>query len=162
MNSQTILLLVAIGIVITVLCVIPSSENFSFVPYRPGDDILLTAESSLDCGKFPDAPGCQPLPPVRPVPKELTTCAPVDGQWSIPGVGAQGRSKLNSPCCQEPDFEVAKNYKTCDDSLDMSNPIDKCIANCCANADSEANNYDVSWYPMARCACSLWCHNSDW
>lgn len=164
MNSTTVLLLIAIGIVITVLLIVPSGENFeygSYVPYQPSMADLLTAESSVDCSKTPEAPACQPLPPVDPVGKELATCAPADGQWSTPGTGAQGRSTLNSPCCQPPDYKVAKNYKTCDDQLDPNNPLDKCIAECCANAATEANSYDTSWYPMARCACSLWCHNKD-
>lgn len=160
MNNQTILILIAIGVLAALLFAIPSNENFyGTVPYTPANSDLLTAESSLDCGKTPNAPGCQPVPDVGPTPK-ITTCVPDNGQWSTPGTGAQGRSTLNSPCCQPPDYATG-NYKSCDDELDLANPIDQCISDCCGNAIAEANNYDVSWYPMAKCGCSLWCNNQN-
>jgi hypothetical protein len=53
------------------------------------------------------------------------------------------------------------SIKTCDDVLDDNDPLQKCVQDCCNYAIGEANNYDVSWYPMARCACSLWCYNQD-
>jgi len=160
MINQTVLLLIAIGVLITVLVVIPSSENFGeTVPYvHP-----YTAASSVNCEQTPDAPACQPLPPVNPVEKGLESCAPADGQWSIPSSSPGGRSRLASQCCQPPKYELGKEkeYKTCDDKLDLTNKIEACVANCCADAENQANNYDSSWYPMARCACSLWCYNQD-
>lgn len=183
MNNQSVLILIAIGVLIAVLFVVPSSENFGKrVPYypqqadlgvnytaadqaclkNPADCINPEADvepkSSVDCDKFPDDPACT-TPVAPPVDASLSTCVPADGQWSIPDVGKFGRSKLNSPCCQPPDFKVSSSYKTCDDKLDINNPIQQCIATCCANATAEAANYDTSWYPMARCACSLWCYN---
>lgn len=159
MDNQVIMIFIAVGILIAVLVIIPSSENFgSRVTYTAGG-----AESSVNCEQNPDAPACQPLPDVDPTAKDLASCTPSNGQWSIPGAGVGGRSKLNSPCCQPPSYELGKDkpYKTCDDALDTSDPIQRCVANCCANADSEANNYDPSWYPMARCACSMWCYNQQ-
>ena len=170
MNNQTVLLLIAIGVLIAVLFVIPSNESFgSEIPYVPLQQHLMTAESSVNCQQTPNAPACKPTPSVNPVSTSLDTCEPTDGQWSIPGTQG-GRSKLNTPCCQPPDYKLAKTasvfgqsvqYKTCDDNLDMNNAIEKCVANCCSDANSEANNYDASWYPMARCACSLWCYNQN-
>ena len=159
MNNQAVVLLIAIGILIVVLLVVPSSENFGeTVPYiHP-----YTAASSVNCEENPGAPACKPPPTPSPIAKGIQSCAPSDGQWSVPG-GDGGRSKLVSPCCQPPRYELGqeKPYKTCDDRLDSSNPIETCVANCCANAKNEANNYDPSWYPMARCACSMWCYNQD-
>nr|QBK87305.1 MAG: hypothetical protein LCMAC201_02150 [Marseillevirus LCMAC201] len=197
MNNQTVLLLIAVGVLIAVLFVIPSSENFKSVDYSPHPDDLavpytaargrqgrrhwrrptaqdclknpadcinpnpdVQPKSSVDCSKFPDDPVCT-APPASPVDTSLSTCVPPDGQWSIPDADKFGRSKLKTPCCQPPDYKVASNYKTCDDTLNRNNPIEKCIATCCSNAASEAANYDTSWYPMARCACSLWCYNQN-
>lgn len=149
MNNQTVLLLIAVAVLVCVLIAVPSSEK------------LTDAEgtSSLDCSKTPDAPGCQPDPVEPRITTELATCTPSDGQWSVPG--PDGRSQLNSPCCQPPRNDLAQDYKTCDDELNPNNAIEKCIQDCCGNADQEANNYDSSWYQMARCACSLWCYNKD-
>ncbi len=131
-----------------------SNEQFKDVRYTaPGS-------SSVDCIEFPDSPVCQPPPNVDPVITDLTTCIPEDGVWSTGGgVADAGRSKLQSPCCQPPNYKLSTNMKTCDDTLDSSDPTQKCIQDCCSFAANEANNYDVSWYPMARCACSLWCYN---
>ena len=133
-----------------------AGEQFKSILYNsPGS-------SSVDCVEFPDSPACTGPPPVNPVSTDLTTCTPSDGVWSSTGTGSDmGRSTLLSPCCQPTDFSLAKGMKTCDDTLDVSDPIQLCVQNCCANADNEANNYDASWYPMARCACSLWCYNQD-
>ncbi len=181
MNNQTVVLLIAIGVLIAVLFVVPSSENFvgDVRGHIPNPDALSqvgfsaasngdkTSGSSVDCKKFPDDPACKPPPPVSPVDTGLKTCVPSDGQWSTRGTGLQGRSTLASPCCQPPKYELAKanvkgvDYKTCDDNLDKTNAIEACVAHCCSFAASQANNYDTSWYPMARCACSLWCYNQD-
>ena len=165
MNNQSVLLLIAIGVLIAVLFVVPSSENFGYTAYIPDRKNLLDrpAKSSVDCTLFPESPACQPRPPVGPVEAGIESCAPADGGWSTPGTGPQGRSTLASKCCQPPDYQLGKEktYKTCDDALDMSVPVERCVADCCINADIEANNYDASWYPMARCACSLWCYNQN-
>ena len=115
------------------------------------------------CVQFPDSPNCRPPPPVAPTQTGLETCVPPGGMWSTPGTGIAGRSSLASPCCQPPLYELGreKPYKTCNDNLSLSDPTEKCVAECCANAALEANNYDPSWYPMARCACSLWCYNQQ-
>lgn len=158
MNNQIAMLLIAIGILIAVMIVIPKGEDFA-----GSRRSFYTSQSSLDCNTTPDAPGCQPPPAVDPTAKDLQSCAPSNGQWSIPGQGLQGRSVLNSPCCQGPEYSLGKEkpYKTCDDDLDLSDPIQKCVSTCCANAANEARNYDPSWYPMARCGCSLWCYNQN-
>lgn len=152
MKHSTVILLFAVVLLVVVLFFASGPEAFG--------EHVFTAESSVDCEKFPDAPACQPTPDVAPTGTDLQTCAPSDGRWSIPGAGAQGRSKLNSPCCQPPKYDIAKSYKTCDSDLGSS-AIDQCIKTCCQFADSEANNYDSSWYPMARCACSMWCNNQN-
>jgi len=115
---------------------------------------VLGAQSSIDCLKFPSSPACKPVPSI-PTTKEFDTCVPADGIWTQTG------SKLLSPCCQPPKYSVSKTMKTCEDNLDTSNVMDNCIKVCCDNAESEARNYDASWYPMAKCACSLWCNNQD-
>ena len=131
---------------------------------------------SRDCDKFPDDPVCQVECKVNsdcpkgyvcqdnlcniPSKTVLSSCAPSDGRWNIPDQDAEGRSKLNSPCCQPPDYKLAQNYSTCDNYQDESNSsIRSCMQNCCAFATDQARFYDLSWYPMARCGCSLWCHN---
>lgn len=194
MNNQSVLLLIAIGVLIAVLFVVPSSENFgSEVPYVPLRKHLMTAsneeehpnhnllsitqedaqkhisseadihpESSVDCTATPEAPACQSRSPPPAISTTLETCTPSDGVWSTPETGQSGRSTLKSPCCDpNTGYKLATNYKTCDDKLDPSNQIESCIQKCCANANAEANNYDSSWFPMARCACSLWCYNKD-
>jgi hypothetical protein len=168
MNNQSVLLLIAIGVLIVVLVVVPSSENFgSTQPYThpslTASESDVHAESSVDCKLFPKDPACKALPPVTPVDTGVQSCAPSDGQWSTTANGPGGRSSLNSPCCQPPKYELGteQEYKTCDDKLDPTNKNEACVANCCANADNEANKYDASWYPMARCACSLWCYNQN-
>lgn len=159
MDNRTILLIAAIVLIIAYFLF--SNEQFSNKAYT------APSSSSVDCALFPDSPACQPPPPVDPVDTSLSTCVPPDGVWSTPMTGQQGRSTLNSPCCQPPNYELASisskgtPMKTCDDKLDSSDPIQKCVQDCCNYAASEANNYDVSWYPMARCACSLWCFNQD-
>lgn len=152
MKHSNFILLLAFVLLIIVLFVAPGAEAFG--------KHVFTSESSVDCAKFPDAPACQDTPDVDPTSTDLETCTPSNGVWSIAGEGAQGRSKLNSPCCQPPNYSVAKNYKTCDSALGDS-AIDQCIKNCCKFTEAEANNYDASWYPMARCACSMWCNNQN-
>lgn len=153
METNSILLFAIVALIVLIL-VYKSGERFISVPYTsPGS-------SSIDCDVYPDSPGCTGPPPVSPVGTDLSTCTPANGVWSIPGAN-MAISKLNSPCCQPPSYSVAKNMKTCDDDLDTSDPIQKCIKDCCDNAATEANNYDVSWYPMSRCACSLWCYNQS-
>lgn len=150
MEHSTVILLLAVTLLLVVLIFGSGPEAFG--------EHIYTAESSVDCSKFPDSPACQDTPDVDPTSTELDTCNPSDGKWSIAGTGAQGRSTLNSPCCQPPKYAVAKDYKTCDSNLGDGS-IDKCIKTCCQFVTSEANNYDASWYPMARCACSMWCNN---
>ncbi len=225
MNNQTVLLLIAIGVLIAVLIVVPSSENFgSTQPYThpaltasenvdcstppPSSNLRAVLDwcnqcdtspqwcdkcsqaynfcdrcphpgcgSSVDCTKFPDDPACKSLPPAAEVVHGIQSCAPSDGQWSIPSASGApgGRSSLNSPCCSPPKYELGKEkeYKTCDDILDPTNPIEACVSNCCANiknvakagsldpANPSGKQMDASWYPMARCACSLWCYNQN-
>jgi hypothetical protein len=133
-----------------------------YVPYTPTHaDLVTAAQSSIDCVRFPDTPGCKGAPDVDPVKTDLFSCTPKDGKWSEPHSDDLGRSRLLSPCCQPPDYKLATNYKTCDDNLNLDDHTEKCIAECCNNAAAEANNYDPSWYPMARCACSMWCYNKD-
>lgn len=160
MNNSTVILIIGILIIIALLIAIPCNENFIGYeyPYFTNANLSMLNDSNVNCDKFPDAPACKPTPNIPPTPTDLNTCMPDDGRWSIPGKYGE-RSTLNTPCCQAPDYKLAKNYKTCDDVLNPNDPIDKCIINCCQNADAEANNYDSSWYPMAKCACSLWCNN---
>lgn len=138
----------------------PGNVNIdcSKTPNAPG----CPGHANIDCSKNPDAPGCQnvPTPPdIRD--SSLRTCTPMDGQWSIPDADEFGRSKLNSPCCQPPNYELPESYKTCSDKVDINEPLGRCIANCCTYAESQAPNFDPSWYPMARCGCSMWCNNKD-
>lgn len=132
-------------------------------PSQPIVKLTSSEFTESQCDQFPDSPNCRPPPPVNPTPIGIDTCVPPDGMWSTPGTGIGGRSSLASPCCQPPTYQLGKeqDYKTCSDNLDLSNPTEKCVAECCANASVEANNYDPSWYPMARCACSLWCYNQQ-
>lgn len=93
---------------------------------------------------------------------ELDTCAPSDGRWSIPGAGSQGRSKLNSPCCNYPNYKLASDYKTCNNASEETNEKKRrCLEQCCLFTNNQSGNYDSSWYPMAQCACSLWCNNPE-
>lgn len=168
MNNQTALLLIASAILIIVLFVIPSSENLESDSYVGDCTVNCKRKpnpsyTAVDCGKYPDAPSCKQTPDPGSVEKGIQSCAPSDGRWSIAAEGAQGRSRLNSECCQPPKFELGqeKAYKTCDDSLNPNVPEEACVQNCCKNAANEANNYDASWYRMARCGCSLWCYNKD-
>jgi hypothetical protein len=154
MNNQLVLLLIALAVLIALVCLIPNQETL-------GDYVAYQVGPNVNCQKFPDAPECKPPPTPPPINKGIATCAPPNGQWSIPDADQQGRSQLASPCCQPPQYELGKEkaYKTCDDKLNLTNKEEKCVSNCCAFANAQANNYDPSWYPMARCACSLWCYN---
>lgn len=152
MNKES-LLLIAILVLIALIVVIPGFETF---------------DSSVNCALFPDSPACKPLPSPQPIPTNLNTCQPENNEWTK---FVDGRVTLNSPCCDpNTGYQLAKTatvfgqevpYKTCDDKLDPDNPLEQCVATCCENANHEANNYDPSWYPLARCACSLWCYNQD-
>ena len=92
-----------------------------------------------------------------------TGCAPKNGQWSIPGAGAQGRSKLNSPCCQPPDYTIYDpSYRTCDTADSETDPtIKACLKQACKYCELEKGNMDPSWYPMCKCGASLCCYNSN-
>ena len=126
------------------ILVVASIGGLLFFILKPSekDSSVLTATSKVDCNKYPDAPDCQTVPDVGPTLTELDTCMPSDGRWSIAGVGVGGRSSLNSPCCQPPDFKLAKGYKTCDSALSSDDPNDRCIMDCCAFAKQEATKYD--------------------
>lgn len=180
-TCQISIILIAIAVLLAVVFLL-GRENFSDKPF-------LTA-GALNCNVFPDAPECKkikcssnadcagqklcdesgnciPIPIcdqgvcTTPTNKDLTTCAPSDGVWSTPDSDNLGRSKLRSPCCQPSDYKLPKNYKTCNDDLNINDPTEACIDRCCDYVDDQRLNYDVSWYPMAKCACSLWCYNQD-
>ena len=142
MYHQYACLLTVLVLLLAVMIIVPS-ENFGYTRYTN-----------------------YKAPPVTDGP--IQTCSPSDGQWSSIGTGDQGRSTLLSPCCQPPMYQLAddKQYKTCTSIFDPNNPIDTCIAHCCDYVNSEEkkgplSQYDTSWFPMARCACSLWCNNQD-
>jgi hypothetical protein len=153
MNNVNILIGIAIVIFLVVLIFIVPSEKFSEVPYVYGSN--YTSDSSS--------------------PQQLNTCAPADGNWSIPNADEQGRSALNSPCCQPPDYKLASNYQTCanvkNGTVDTNTPIGRCLQQCCGYVNKplqgerkqggDNSQYDASWFPMAECACSLWCNNQD-
>lgn len=92
----------------------------------------------------------------------ILSCVPSDGVWSVDDPEAPRGKRLNSPCCQAPDYKILDpRYKTCANySSESDASIQKCLADCCKNASAEKDRYDPSWYPMAQCGCSLWCYNS--
>jgi len=134
--------------------------------------------SSVDCVKFPDAPACQKLPDIAPTITELQSCLPPNGEaWSIKNAGIQERSRLNSPCCQPPEYKsdnpssrppgwkpysMATGNKTCDSNLDTSNDTDACLSKCCNYVNEQAPAMDSSWYALAKCGCSLYCNNKEY
>jgi len=122
---------------------------------------MTAAGTAGGCTQDQISQACAAAPP-GPSNGALATCTPADGQWSAPGPDGR-RSRLLSKCCQPPDFQLAtdKPYKTCGDKLDASDPAERCVQQCCMFADGQSDNYDATWYPMARCACSLWCYNQN-
>jgi hypothetical protein len=165
MNNQIILLIIGVIILLITIniigngsiCSIENGEKFSYITYN--SENVNTENNKInsvvdDEIKFND--------------DRSFSCVPEDGRWSIPNSDELGRSKLNSKCCQPPDYKLGneKNYKTCNDILNINNPIEKCINDCCKFVESEEkkgdlSQYDSSWFPMAKCACSLWCNNQD-
>ena len=92
----------------------------------------------------------------------FTGCTPKDGQWSIPGAGAQGRSKLASPCCQPPTYQLDPMYKTCANADTETDPvIQACLKQACKFCEVEKGNMDPSWYPLCKCGASLCCYNAN-
>jgi len=162
MHHKIVLIILAV-VIILMFCYTISREKFVY------------KSDSRDCDKFPDDPACKPECTTdsdcpsgfvclngicgKPSSTGLESCAPADGRWSIPHQDQEGRSKLTSPCCQPPNYDLAKNYSTCDNVEDASPAVKACMQNCCAFAQDQARFYDDSWFPMARCGCSLWCHN---
>jgi hypothetical protein len=155
MNSQNVLLLIAIGILFVVLLSFMCNEKFSYVNYQSAQNptklkINLTNNNNNNN-------------------TELETCTPADGNWIKPGTGITSPSQLQSPCCNPPDYKLPESYKTCANYPTEKNPqINKCLDDCCSYVNSQTEfsstnpygSYDTSWFPMARCACSLWCYNS--
>lgn len=88
----------------------------------------------------------------------ISTCAPSNGIWSMSD--EYDRPVLNSPCCQPPNYDLPPGYKKCGDNLDLTNNTENCIDQCCKILASDKTKYDQSWYPMSRCACSMWCYHS--
>lgn len=105
---------------------------------------------------YPKCGGCKCC-----VKTPLDTCEPDNGMWSV--TDEFGRSKLTSPCCQGEDgYSLPKGYKKCGDpTLNDRLPIDKCIIDCCGILSKDKTKYDSTWYPMSRCACSLWCYHQS-
>jgi len=145
MNQQCVLLLIAIGILIAALLVMGKREGYEYVNYT-----AVHAE------------GGSVHPPTVLTSADVNSCAPPSGVWAVPSVGGQRSTKLNSPCCQPPDYKIFdSDYKTCDNYAQETDAgIKRCLADCCKNAENEKANYDSSWYKMAKCGCALWCYNS--
>jgi hypothetical protein len=148
MKSETVLLIIAFCILMVVLFLFVCKETFAYVNYKSEYDntpknlsINLTSNDTNN--------------------DVLTTCTPRDGNWIKPGTGITSRSVLNSPCCNPPDYRLPENYKTCNNYESETNPqLKRCLETCCKYVNTQIGSYDQSWYPMARCACSLWCYNS--
>jgi len=88
----------------------------------------------------------------------IDSCTPENGIWTKDYKWA-GRSVLNSPCCQPPDYSLPASYPSCDNPSAAPLDVQGCLSSCCAYASSQRRNFDRSWLPMARCGCSLWCMN---
>jgi hypothetical protein len=130
-NNQVIMLGIAIIVLIALFFFYNKSEKFGFTSFR-------ASQSGT-----------------------INTCVPSDGVWSIPGGGAQGRSLLNSPCCQPPDYSLPDSYKTCSNyNEEPDSTIRACLEKTCNYVYDQAKNYDPSWNPMASCGASLCCYNS--
>jgi len=134
-TNQTIMLIIAIAILVALFFVFNKNESF-------GRYVSFTSAAEIASGP-------------------LTTCTPSDGVWSIAGGGQQGRSLLNSPCCQPPDYNLPASYKTCSNFNEEPDPnIRACLANACNYVSEQSKNYDPSWTPMATCGAALCCYNS--
>lgn len=146
MNNKSVILLIALGVLLVTMYLLATRENFGdYVPYS-------TVHMQ----------GGSVYPPTVLTSTDINSCAPADGVWATPTPGADRSTRLNSPCCQPPDYKIYDpDYKTCDNYAQESDPsIQRCLSDCCKNADAEKNNYDSSWYKMAQCGCALWCYNS--
>lgn len=86
----------------------------------------------------------------------VSTCRPADGAWSRDG-------RLAGPCCVPPDYKIYDpSYKDCSNfATELDKTKKACLENCCKFCKSQEKNYDPSWGPMCRCACSLCCNNAD-
>jgi len=102
-------------------------------------------------------------PPLFEAPEGSFSCMPKDGQWSIPGAGMQGRSKLASPCCQpETNYRLDPSYQTCTSADSETDPVIKaCLKEACSFCEKEKANMDPSWYPLCKCGASLCCYNAQ-
>lgn len=90
-----------------------------------------------------------------PVPSgDLTSCDPTDGS----GNWKTADNKLNSPCCQPPNYNIPSSYSSCSTKNSESDPaVKKCLTECCANRSSQIPFMDSSWSLMADCGCALCC-----
>lgn len=132
MDNRSVLILIAIGVLVAFLFLFSDNENLS--------ESLYTTEEN----------------------EPAKTCIPANGQWSVPGGGLQGRSVLNSPCCQPPDYQILDpTYATCDNPNSNDPGVTGCLETCCKVVDNQAKNFDSSWYQMAKCGCSLYCNNQN-